>query len=756
MTNTSLLSPKTVPKDLLSSLVVFLVALPLCLGVAVASGADPIAGVLSGIIGGVLVGFLSGSQTSVSGPAAGLIAIVASQIDTLGFRGFLLAVTAAGVLQIAMGLAGAGNLAKFFPTSVIKGLLAAIGVLLILKQIPHVFGHDADPEGEMSFFQPDDQNTFSELFAIVGDLHWGAMAIGLGSIAFLFAWGRSKFLKNSGVPAPLVVVVLGVIVNRLFGGLDEQWVIGGKHLVEVPVAETVAGFTQFLKTPDFAQWLNPAIYMGAITIALVASLETLLNLEAVDNLDPKKRNSPPSRELVAQGFGNVAAGFLGALPVTSVIIRSSVNINAGGQTKLAAIFHGILLLLCVLFLPTWLNMIPIASLAAILLVTGFKLASPTLVKQMVAGGRYQWFPFFVTVFAIVFTDLLVGVLIGLVVAISFILNSNLRRPIRQFVEKHVGGDITRIELAEQVSFFKRAALSEVFDKTPKGGHLLIDASKTDYIDPDVLDLIRDFKQKVGPARGVQVSLQGFRNKYELADHIQFVDYATRELQEAITPAQVLEILREGHRRFLGGERINRSLSRQVDGTAEAQHPLAVVLSCIDSRAPVELIFDAGVGDLFTVRVAGNVTSRKVVGSIEYGCAIAGAKLILVMGHTRCGAVTSAVGAVEAGERHRTPDGCDHIDRILQEISQSIDHSACRRLNQLEPDEREDFIDNVARENVQRTVDHIIQESPAIARMVKSGDVAIMGSMYDVATGELELFKEMKVNEAERVGHVLKS
>ena len=791
MSSVNLFSPKTLHKDLLSSVVVFLVALPLCLGVAVASGVDPIAGILSGIIGGILVGCLSGSHVSVSGPAAGLIAIVIAQIDKVGIRGFALAVIIAGVIQIAMGIFKAGNLAKFFPTSVIKGLLAAIGITLILKQIPHLFGHDTDPEGQMAFQQPDGENTFTELWATINDLHWGAMAIGLASLAFLIAWGRIKFLKNSGVPAPLVAVILGVLLNMGISQWGESWAVEDDHLVNVPVIEQFSDFiktdmkpgggasgdtrqtseTQVndaqvsdepapeqkissVRTPRWADWSNPAIYLAALTIALVASLETLLNLEAVDNIDPKQRNSPPNRELIAQGVGNLAAGAVGALPVTSVIIRSSVNIHSGGQTKLSAIFHGCLLLLCVIFLPWLLNMIPLSCLAAILVLTGFKLASPQVVKEMWQGGRYQFIPFFVTVVAIMGIDLLYGVLIGLVVAMSFILNSNLRRPIRQFVEKHVGGDITRIELAEQVSFLKRAALQEVFDRTERGGHLLIDASKTDYIDPDVLILIRDFKNKGAPARGVQVSLQGFRTKYELADHIQFVDYATRELQEAITPAQVLEILTEGHRRFLGGEQINRNLSRQVDGTAEAQHPLAVVLSCIDSRAPVDLIFDAGVGDLFTVRVAGNVTSRKVIGSIEYGCAIAGAKLILVMGHTRCGAVTASIDAVAAGKKHSTPAGCEHIDPILQEISASVDQDVCRRLKELPPEERDDFIDEVARENVQRAVEQIVERSPAIARMVKAGEVAVMGAMYDVTTGMLDVFEQMEVNEEERVGPLL--
>ena len=357
----------TLPRDITSGLVVFLVALPLCLGVALASGAPLFSGVLAGIVGGILVGLLSGSQTSVSGPAAGLTAVVAAQILSLGsFPAFLLAVVLAGLIQIGLGLARAGFIAAFFPSSVIKGLLAAIGVILILKQIPHVLGHDPDPEGDMAFQQPDDENTFSELARMIGDIHPGAAAIGLLSIVVLFVWGKWKPLKNSPVPAPLIVVLLGVGISLLFRQFGGAWVIGPSHLVQVPVADSLAGFFGFLQLPDFSQWANPAVYIAAATIAVVASLETLLNLEAVDKLDPQQRTSPPSRELLAQGIGNVTAGLIGGLPITSVIVRSSVNINAGGKTKLATIIHGVLLLVSVAFLPMWLNVIPLSCLAAIL------------------------------------------------------------------------------------------------------------------------------------------------------------------------------------------------------------------------------------------------------------------------------------------------------------------------------------------------------------------------------------------------------
>ncbi|MDZ4820997.1 MAG: SulP family inorganic anion transporter [Planctomycetota bacterium] len=729
----------------MSGLVVFLVALPLCLGVALASEAPLFSGLLAGIVGGILVGILSGSHTSVSGPAAGLTAVVAAQINSLeSFQTFLLAVVIAGVIQIALGVAKAGFIASFFPTSVIKGLLAAIGVILILKQIPHIFGHDADPEGDMAFFQTDHENTFSELAKFVNYVSPGATAIGLFSLVVLVLWDRTKTLKKSIVPSALVVVLIGIAANWLFGRLGySAWVVSPEHLVQVPVAESLDGFLAFLQLPDFTQWNNPKVYVAALTIAAVASLETLLNLEAVDKLDPQQRNSPASRELWAQGVGNVTAGLIGGLPITSVVIRSSVNINAGGKTKLSAIIHGIFLLTSVALLPTYLNLIPLSSLAAILLVTGVKLVSPALVKKMWAQGNSQFVPFVTTVLAIVVTDLLIGVLIGLAVSVCFILHSNLRRPIRRFKEKHIGGEVQHIELANQVSFLNRAALSKAFDQVPRGGHLLIDAVHTDYIDPDVLDLIRAFKEETGPARGVMVSLRGFRGKYQFEDETQFVDYSTRELQSALTPEHVLDILKAGHQRFLSGHRLTRDLGRQVSATAESQHPLAVVLSCVDARTPTELIFDLGVGDIISVRIAGNIVSRKVVGSIEYGCAVAGAKLLLVIGHTRCGAVTAAVQSCCGFRLSDAANECMHLEHIVKEIEKSIDPADCRTFKERSDIEREAIIDNVARRNVLNAVDHLLQHSRALDDLVQEGRIAIVGAMYNVVTREIEFLTNLE-------------
>ena len=574
---------------------------------------------------------------------------------------------------------------------------------------------------------------------MLAHLHPGAAVIGLVSMAILILWSRIPLLKKSVVPPPLVVVLLGVTLSQIlrFAGLG--WRIEDVHLVQVPVSQNLSEFIGFLRLPDFSQWSNPAIYTAGLTIAMVASLETLLNLETVDKLDRKQRSSPSSRELVAQGIGNVLAGLIGGIPVTSVIVRSSVNINAGGQTKLATIVHGLLLLVSVAFLPEWLNRIPLSCLAAILLYTGMKLASPALVRRMWNDGRYQFAPFVVTVVSIVLTDLMIGVGIGLAISLAFILNSNLRRPLRSIMERHLGGDVLHVELANQVSFLNRAAMDRMFNSIPRGGHLLLDAENTVYIDPDILSMIREFKDKTAPIRGVQVSLRGFQNKYQLKDEIQYVDYSTRDLQAMLTPAQVLRILKEGNERFRAGKRLTRDLGRQMKASASGQNPLAVVLSCIDSRTPSEMILDLGLGDIFSIRIAGNVISPKVLGSMEYGCAVAGAKLIVVIGHTQCGAVSAAVDLNESQQNAEQATGCQNLQAIIDDIRQAIDPQACQLPDHGTGHAKSAFINEVARRNVLQGMERILQESRTIHRLVDEGSIDLVGAMYNVVTGDIEFF-----------------
>lgn len=730
----------TLPKDITASIAVFLVALPLCLGIALASNAPLFSGILSGIVGGIVVGFLSGSHKSVSGPAAGLTAIVAAQIALLGsFEAFLAAVVVAGAIQILMGTFRLGFIAAFFPLSVIKGLLAAIGIILILKQIPHVFGHDADAEGEMSFEQPDHENTFTEIFATLSDIQPGAALIGLFSIALLMFWDRSK-LKKSPLPSALVVVVLGVVMNLILKKMGSAWAIQPSHLVQVPVAKDLGAFMGFMQFPGMEHFSNPLVFKAAVTVALVATLETLLNLEAVEKIDPDQRNAPPNRELVAQGVGNMLAGFIGGLPMTSVIVRSSVNINAGGRTKLSAILHGVLLIICVLLMPQWLNEIPLSALAAILIVTGLKLASPKLFKQLWSEGKRQFLPFIITIVAIVVTDLLVGVLIGLGVSILFILHSNLQRPLRRIVEKHTSGDVLRIELANQVSFFNRAAIEKTLHEVPRGGRVLIDARNTDYIDPDIRDMIADFRDKTAISHGVELSFVGMKEHDQLQDQIQFVDYTSREVQHGLTPESVLEILQAGNQRFLSGQRIQRDFGRQVSATATGQFPIAAILGCIDSRAPAEAVFDLGLGDIFSARVAGNIATTELLGSLEYACAVVGSKLILVLGHTSCGAVNAAVDLLAAAKKASEATPCGNLDGLITEIQDAIDPSTLKQPDQWKAGEKAAYSNEISRLNVVRTIRVIRQRSDTLNRLAEEGKIAIVGGLYDVSTGEVNFFQ----------------
>jgi len=443
-------------------------------------------------------------------------------------------------------------------------------------------------------------------------------------------------------PSTSGCVFLGIAIKALFDRVGGDWQILSSHLVQVPVAKDWSELTSFFLFPDWTQIARPAVWIAGVTVCVVATLETLLNLEAVDKLDPQQRNSPPNQELIAQGCGNILCGLLGGIPITSVIVRSSVNINSGAKTKLSAIFHGVLLALCVVLIPSWLNLIPLAGLAAILLHTGTKLVHPKLLMRMWKDGPYQFIPFIATLLGIVFTDLIIGVGIGLAISLAFILASNIRRPVDQVVESRLGEAINHIQLPQQVSFLNRAALQRVLDKTPKDTHLLIDASISGFIDPDILALIRDYQQVTGPVRGVKVSTKGFQSRLGIEDKILYHEYSTRELQQRLSPADVLAWMKAGNERFRSGKRLQRDLTFQINATTTGQYPLAVILGCIDSRAPAEMVFDVGLGELFSTRIAGNVVREKVLGSLEYACAVAGAKLILVMGHTRCGAVQTAV------------------------------------------------------------------------------------------------------------------
>ncbi len=732
---------KLFPRDLSSGVVVFLVALPLCLGIAVASNAPPLSGLIAGVVGGLLIAWLSGSHTSVSGPAAGLTAVVIAQIENLGsFEAFLVAIMIGGALQIILGLLKAGSLAAFFPSSVIKGLLAAIGIILILKQFPHLFGHDPDAMGEMGFVQPDGENTFTEIMATMADIHPGALMVGMASLVLLLIWDKTP-LKRTGVPAPLAVVVFGILLAealRMIAGPDagenDRLMIGLSHLVQVPVTDSLGSLFDALPRPDWSVVSAPAVYVAGVTIAIVASLETLLNLEAVDNLDRKKRVSPPNRELLAQGVGNMTSGFLGGLPVTSVIVRSSVNVSSGSETRVSCFIHGVFLALLVAFFPGILNRIPLSCLAAILMVTGFKLASPANFKRMWKEGMNQFLPFVVTILAIIVTDLLVGILIGMVVSIGFILRSNLSRPLRRIMEKHAGSEVLRIELANQVTFLSRATLSSTLRDVPRGGHVVIDARNTDYIDSDILDLLGDFEREIAPANGLKLSMVGFKDRYRIEDRIQYVDVSTRDVQAKVTPEQVVELLKDGNERFLNGDQLTRDPRRDIEKTSDGQFPLAVVLACMDSRIATETVFDLGIGDIISVRVAGNVAAEKELGSIEYGCAVAGAKVLIVMGHTRSEVVNATIDLIADGKNPREATGCDHIEAITSSITRAITSETSTTSDRRSSNEA--FGEAVTQLNVLQTIRDIQEQSATIKGLVDSGKMKIVGAIYDVRTGKV--------------------
>ena len=500
--------------DFPAGLVVFLVAVPLCLGIALASGAPLFSGIISGIVGGVIVSLLSKSPLGVSGPAAGLVVIVISAIQELGsFELFLYAVVIAGLFQIIFGIVKAGIIGYYFPSSVIKGMLTGIGIIIFLKQLPHAVGYDMDPEGDWEFFQFDGHNTLSDLYYMMGFISPGALVIALLSLGILILWERPVFGKHAFfrlVQGPLVVVILGIILASVFKG-SALFEIQADHMVSVPVAGSLSGFFSQFSAPDFSQWMNPRVYVIAFTLAVVASLETLLCVEATDKLDPEKRITPTNRELFAQGAGNIVSGLIGGLPITQVIVRSSANIQSGGKTRMSALFHGILLLLSALAIPHVLNLIPFASLAAILLMVGYKLAKPSLFADMYRRGKAQFVLFIVTVFGIVFTDLLIGIGLGLCVGIMQILWNNYKTPYHFDYHDYKEGEPVKIELSEDVSFLNKASIMQTLDHMPDGAQVIINASRAKNIHPDVVEIIEDFQVKASN-REISVILQGFSNR----------------------------------------------------------------------------------------------------------------------------------------------------------------------------------------------------------------------------------------------------
>lgn len=735
----------SIVSDLFSGLVLFLIAAPIGVGIAVTLGLPAQAGLMAAIIGGLVVGALSGSRCSVTGPSAGLSIIIVSELQVLAsFERFLLALTLAGGIQILFGRFGLGKLSYFMPSSVVRGLIAAVGIILILKQIPHMLGHDVDPMGEMSFWQPDRQNTFSELFRIPNDFFMSATLI--SAVCLLILYGMDVLQKRApwaaSVPSALLAIAVGTTLSLILRQVDPTWGLEERHFLQVGTWETGSRWLGIVVIPDTRDLLNPAVYAAAMLIAVVASLETLLALDAVDRLDPEQRSSPPNRELMAQGVGNALCGILGGLPLTSRLQFSHLNILSGGKTQMATILHGGLLLLSIALIPVYLNAIPLACIAAVLFYVGTKLAAPYLFREVWSEGRYQFLPFLATALAIVFTEKVIGATIGLGVSLLFILTSSLRRPLHKVVEKHLTGELLHIEFPNQTSFLYRAGLEQALREAKPGSHIMLNAQGADYIDPDVLRLVRDFKEKTAPKQGVEVSLRGFRDRYDLHDETKFIDYSTRELQEKLTPCEVLRLLQEGNARFKLGESNFRDYAAQLRTAGSGQFPYAAILSCIDSRAPVETILDLGLGDIFSVRIAGNVVGPKVLGSLEYACGVAGSKLILVLGHTKCGAVTASVKFCASGTNPEVATGCRHLAAIVDRVTSATNQAACLQAG--EGEHFNQFVESITKENVKQSVQQILAQSPTLNRLAIEGKIGVLGGVYDIATGEIEFLMDSAV------------
>lgn len=713
---------KSLKNDIPSSIVVFLVALPLCLGVALASGAPLLSGLISGIIGGIIVGFLSSSQTSVSGPAAGLAAVVLASILQLGsFEVFLTAVVLSGVFQLLLGIMKGGLIASYIPSNVIKGLLAAIGIILILKQIPHAFGVDRIAENDFSFIQSDGENTFSELLRILNIFTPGAIVISIISLLVLVYWKKTSLQNFKYFPSSLFVVALGVLLNYIFRNYIPILTIEETHLVKIP-AVNLMDVSSVIKFPDLTQLFNHNVWLVAFTLAIIASLETLLNLEAVDNLDPHKRLSPPNKELIAQGIGNITSGLIGGIPITSVIVRSSVNIHSGAETKMSAIFHGVLLLLSVLFITPVLNQIPLASLAAILIVTGYKLANIDLIKEMYKKGWNQFIPFATTILAIIFTDLLIGIVIGLVISIFYILRNNYKNPFTIEKEQLHVGETLRLELANQATFLNKASIKDTLWNAPKNSNVIVDATKCDYVDNDILEILHDYKHTVAPENQIQLNVIGLKKEYKLDDHIQFVNILDKESQAKLSPDEILNLLKLGNERFLAGKWSNKYYKHQVNATSMGQFPMAVVISCIDSRTTPEIVFDAGIGDLITIRIAGNVINDDIIGSIELACKKLGTKLIVVMGHSQCGAVNVAVNSIHNGY-------ITHITRKINKSIQNFNGGISSNLS-------EESIHKITWLNIHNSVQEIIESDLYLKNEIANGNLKIVPAFYETKTGKV--------------------
>ncbi|WP_448700287.1 SulP family inorganic anion transporter [Mucilaginibacter sp. AW1-3] len=717
----------TFKQDLSSGLVVFLVALPLCLGIALASGAPLLAGIITGIVGGIVVGFISGSQLAVSGPAAGLTTIVATAIISLhSYETFLVAVVLAGVIQIILGLIKAGKIGLYFPSNVIKGMLAAIGIILILKQIPHAFGYDADTEGDFAFAQADHSNTFSEITNVLSRVSPGAIIIFVISMTILMLWDTlSKKLK--AIPSGLVVVIVGVLISIALQNAPAGFNLKGNSFVQLPLFSGLSDFATNLKFPDFSKAMNMEVLTVAFTIAFVASLETLLSIEAVDKLDPLKRSTPLNRELLAQGVGNTIAGLLGGLPLTAVIVRGATNVSSGAKTKTSTIFHGILLLVAVLLIPGVMNKIPLASLAAILIMVGYKLAKVKLFKDMYKAGWNQFTPFIATVVAIILTDLLKGVLIGMAVSIVFILVNATKDLIYSTQKLTKSGTMQQLVLSEQVTFLNKAHLNEFFNSIKPGMSVWVDASQTRYIEQDCLEILQDFKSRA-TLENIPCTITGLKDHYSFLEaKVEVMD----QHEHGHNDHQHYSELFSNNRKWIA-EKLHLDVNYFAK-LNKGQSPPYLIIGCSDSRAPMEVITGAQPGEIFSHRnIANQVIPSDInlMSVVQYAVEALKVRHIVVCGHYGCGGVKAAV----AGGMH------GNLDQWLSHI-RDVDRAHSDELNAIADSEMRHR--RLVELNVEEQI-YRLKTTAIVQNALQSGQTLnFYGWVYDLADGMLH---DLKIKE----------
>lgn len=720
----------TFKQDLSAGLVVFLVALPLCLGVALASGAPLLSGIITGVIGGIVVGFISGSQLAVSGPAAGLTTIVASAIISLhSYETFLVCVVLAGVIQIILGLVKAGKIGLYFPSNVIKGMLAAIGIILILKQIPHAFGYDADAEGDFAFAQANHNNTFSQISNLLSRLTPGAIIIFILSMAVLMLWDTPLFKKLKAIPSGLVVVILGVVASVVLQNAPAAFNLDADSFVQIPVFASIGDFATNLKFPDFSKVANTEVLTVAFTIAFVASLETLLSIEAVDKLDPLKRSTPLNRELIAQGIGNSVAGLLGGIPLTAVIVRGATNVNSGAKTKKSTIFHGMLLLVTVLLIPSIMNKIPLASLAAILIMVGYKLAKVQLFKDMYKAGWNQFTPFIATVVAIILTDLLKGVLIGMGVSIIFILVNATKDLIYSTQKLTKSGTMQQLVLSEQVTFLNKAHLNEFFNGIKPGMSVWVDAGQTRYIEQDCLEILQDFKTRAAIEK-IPCTITGLKDHYSFLEaKVEIMDQ-----HEHNHDHQHYNDLFSNNRKWIADK-----LHLDVNYFAKlnkGQSPPYLIIGCSDSRAPMEVITGAQPGEIFSHRnIANQVIPSDInlMSVVQYAVEALKVRHIVVCGHYGCGGIRAAVAGGTQG----------NLDQWLSHI-RDIDRAHSNELNAITDTEMRHR--RLVELNVEEQI-YQLKSTAIVQNALQSGQTLnFYGWVYDLADGMLH---DLKIKDAKK-------